>query len=77
MTPLCCNYANVNHCRIFFFMQLLHAVIIFGNQSRKLLLFTYGADILDPVTGHVLSRSLREYDNQCIHIISCFGKRGN
>ena len=32
--------------------------MIFGNQSRKLLLFTYGAAILDLVTGPVSTVSL-------------------
>ena len=43
VAPLCCNYANVNHCtKKKNFTQLLHAVMIFRNHSRKLLLFTYG-----------------------------------
>ena len=41
--PLCCNDANVNHCsKNNFSTQRLHAIMIFGNQSRKLLLFKYG-----------------------------------
>ena len=46
VTPLCCNDANVNHCsKKFFFTQRLHAVMIFANQSRKLLLFTCGRSL--------------------------------
>ena len=75
MTPLFCNdHANVNHCSKKNLTQLLHAVMIFGNQTQKLLLFTYGRSHL-VATGPFLSRCLRESDNEHIHTVSCLEER--
>ena len=79
VTPLCCNDANVNHCsKNNFFTQRLHAVMIFGNQSRKLLLFTYGRwPSLDLTICIFLSHCLRDYGNLYSHITKCFRKLNN
>ena len=62
-------------CRNDFWQSVAEIVVVY--LWADILDLVTGADILDLVTGHVLSRSLREYENQCIHIVYCFGKRGN